>query len=81
MFTQLSAFLRKHEPITQLLLRMALLAVLALGAADFHKLTNDVADIADRVDQMQTDITNLREDIESADEVPDAPAKLERAPI
>ena len=76
MLTRLSDFLRKHEPITKLLLRAALLAILGSVALDFHYLSLDVDDMADRFDQIQADISALRDGIENGDDGPDAPTSL-----
>ena len=81
MLTRLSEFLRRHEPITRLLLRIALLLVLASVAWDFHYLSLDVADIADRVDLMQDDISALRDYFDEGDDTPAAPTKLRYAPM
>jgi hypothetical protein len=82
MLTRFSEFLHRHEPITKLLLRIALLAILGSAAMDFHYLSLDADDIADRFDQMQADISALRSDIENGDDdTPDAPTSFQLAPI
>jgi hypothetical protein len=79
--TRLSEFLRRHEPLTKLLMRLALLVILATVAWDSHYVSLDLADIADRIDQMQDDISSLRDDIEGGDDSPGAPAKLQGTSI
>ena len=78
MLTRLSDFLRKHEPITKLLMRLALLAILACVALDFHYIALDVSDIAARFDQVQVDLSALRDDIENGDDAPDEATSFER---
>lgn len=81
MLTRLSECLRRHEPLTKFLLRIVLLAILAVSAWDFHFMTLDVSDIADRIEQMQDDLSNLRNDIENGNDSGDAPAQLKRSSI
>jgi len=81
MLIRLSDFLRRHEPITKLLLRLALLAIFTSVALDFHYLSLAADDIADRIDQMQTDLSALRSGIENGGGSPDEPTSFERSPI
>lgn len=74
--TRLSDFFRKHEPLTRLLLRIALLIVLASVAWDFHALSLDVSEIAESIDQIQDDVSGLRDDAESSDENSDKSTRL-----
>jgi hypothetical protein len=79
--TRLSEFFRKHEPLTRLLLRIALLIILASVAWDFHALSLNVSEIAESIDQIQDSVSGLRDDAESSDDNSDAPARLQHAPI
>lgn len=67
MLTRLSDFLLRHEPLTRVLLRLILLVILAWVALDLHTLTLDFSDIADSIDQIQQDISALRESAEEDD--------------
>ena len=76
MLTRLSDFLRRHEPITRLLMRITLLAIFGCVALDFHYISLDADDIAARIDQMQADLSALRDSIDNGDDAPDEPTSL-----
>ena len=67
MLTRLSDFLLRHEPLTRVLLRLLLLVILAWVALDLHNLALDFSDLADSIDQIQQDISALRESVEADD--------------
>ena len=81
MLTRLSNFLRKYEALFNLLLRIAFLLILLGVARDFHDVAGDVADIADRMDQLGDDVSALRNSVEGDNETPDTPARLDRSSI
>ena len=67
MLTRLSDFLLRHEPLMRVLVRLLLLVVLAWVALDLHNLRLDFSDLADSIDQIQQDISALRESVEADD--------------
>jgi hypothetical protein len=81
MLTRLADFFRKYETLLNLLFRLALLLIVLGVARDFHEVAGDVADIADRLDQLGEDVSALRDDVEGDDAAPDTPASLDRSSI
>lgn len=62
----ISEWLRNHEPIVQLLFRVAVLAVLLLAVGQFRALETTFEEINARLVELRVELTNLQSDAEEA---------------